>query len=334
LGMNFEGEWIEIFKAGSYPQGEFSEADIDEIVATYDPQLHEAPSTIGHPKPSEPAWGWVEAVRREGQLLLAKFRQVAPEFLQWLREGRFKKRSVRLSPHIVPGRWYLESVGWLGAMPPQVKGLADVALAAAEGELIIEFNDISDGGKEMEDKDVRALLDKQKDELEKSFAEREKRLREELTQKQEAAFSTEKQARERLEQENVKLRETLRRSDIRARLEKLLDEARITPAMLEQGLAEFCARLDDQEEVEFAQGDGGKASRQEWMFRFLGALPPVLEFREMATKERAAAAGGKTPAEFAGVTVDDERLTVHNQALALSREKGIPYEDALKQIMV
>jgi len=314
--MTIEGQWIEVFRSGSYPQGDFTEQDIDEIVETYNPQLHEAPATIGHPKPTEPAWGWVEALKREGQLLLAKFRQVAPQFQQWLREGRFKKRSVRLSPHIIPGRLYLESVGWLGAMPPQVKGLADVALSTDAGEVIIEFTNISDGGKEMDAKELQDLLDKQRAEMEASYSEREKKLREELGQKTEAAFAAERQARERIESENLKLRDAIRRKDITARLEKLQDAHKVTPGMMELGLAEFCARLDDQEEVEFSQGEGGKANALAWLMKFLEKLPAAVEFSEIATKEKAKPAGD----------LDPEKVR------EFAKAKNITYREALIQL--
>jgi hypothetical protein len=38
------GQWMEVFRAGDYgAKGKFSAADLDKIVANYDPAKHEAP---------------------------------------------------------------------------------------------------------------------------------------------------------------------------------------------------------------------------------------------------------------------------------------------------
>ena len=44
----------------------FSEADLDAIAASYDPAKLEAPLVFGHPAVSDPAFGWVKSLRREG----------------------------------------------------------------------------------------------------------------------------------------------------------------------------------------------------------------------------------------------------------------------------
>jgi hypothetical protein len=90
-----EGQWVDIFRAGNYgDKGTYTPADLDVCVANYDAASHEAPVVIGHPEHDAPAFGWVAAVRRVGDVLQAKLRQIAPEFERMLREGRFKKRSV------------------------------------------------------------------------------------------------------------------------------------------------------------------------------------------------------------------------------------------------
>ncbi|MDF5823150.1 hypothetical protein P4237_07820 [Pseudomonas aeruginosa] len=48
---------------------EFTEAILQEIAATYDPALSEAPLVIGHPKLNAPAYGWAKGLEvREGML--------------------------------------------------------------------------------------------------------------------------------------------------------------------------------------------------------------------------------------------------------------------------
>ncbi|HBE45734.1 MAG TPA: hypothetical protein DDW17_09930 [Deltaproteobacteria bacterium] len=118
--------WFEIFKAGTFTDSEgvtrtWTEEDLDTIVSRYDPSQHEAPIVIGHPKDNSPAWGWIEAIKREGGKLLAKAKDMVPEFKEMVNKGLFKKRSISLYPDLT-----LRHVGFLGATPPAVKGLADV----------------------------------------------------------------------------------------------------------------------------------------------------------------------------------------------------------------
>lgn len=140
--MNFKGfdDWIEIFRGGRQIDSEGREHDGDELiekaVSTFDPRTHEPPLVIGHPRENAPAYGWVEGlattVRDGAKVLLARFKQVVPEFVRMVEQGLFKKRSASFYPD---GR--LRHVGFLGAAPPSVKGLADIGFE--EGGIVFEF---------------------------------------------------------------------------------------------------------------------------------------------------------------------------------------------------
>jgi hypothetical protein len=137
-------EWIEIFKAGKWTdmsgvERSFSEADLDTIVSKYNPAQREAPLVLGHPKHDAPAYGWVESLKREGGKLLAKVKQVSPAFAEWVKDGRYKKKSISVYPDFT-----LRHVGFLGAMQPAVPGLADGSFAEREnpGEILsFEFGE-------------------------------------------------------------------------------------------------------------------------------------------------------------------------------------------------
>lgn len=135
---NFAGfdDWIPIFIGGTQTDSRGKEHDgdalIDKAIETYDPEHHEAPLTVGHPKNNAPAFGWVTALKKIPQkiqkgkekvnVLMAKFKQVPEEFQSAVKQGLYKKRSASFYPD---GR--LRHVGFLGAAPPAVKGLADLA---------------------------------------------------------------------------------------------------------------------------------------------------------------------------------------------------------------
>ncbi len=122
---------IEIFKAGTQTDSAgnsraWTEADLDTIASSYDPLNHEAPVCIGHPKDNAPAYGWVKSVTREGKSLFAEIGDLVGEFSDMLNLKMFKKRSISLYPDLS-----LRHIGFLGAMPPAVKGLKDFAFAEA-----------------------------------------------------------------------------------------------------------------------------------------------------------------------------------------------------------
>lgn len=136
---------LHIFRAGRHTAMSgarlaFSESDLAASAAAYDPALHEAPLVIGHPKHDMPAYGWVKAVsfsdgdEFKDASLFAVPAQVNADFADMVAAGAFKKISASFYPpnapsNPVPGVYYLRHVGFLGAQPPAIKGLAQVAFA-------------------------------------------------------------------------------------------------------------------------------------------------------------------------------------------------------------
>lgn len=122
-------DFIEIFRGGPVTdnRGRPHDGDrlIDLAVATFDPAHHEPPACVGHPTDNAPAFGWVRELKSEatakGRVLMARFGDVVPEFADLVRRGVYKKRSAAFYPD---GR--LRHVGFLGAAPPAIKGLADI----------------------------------------------------------------------------------------------------------------------------------------------------------------------------------------------------------------
>jgi hypothetical protein len=137
-------KWIELFRAGKYEQGEFTTSDLDQMVANYqpsNPEFEEAPATIGHPKGTAPAWAWFDAVKRDGNTLLGKMKDVKSEFEDMVEQRLFPKRSVGIIKR--PNGWNLQHVAFLGAKAPAVKGLADISFASDEHQVQVEFEEKS-----------------------------------------------------------------------------------------------------------------------------------------------------------------------------------------------
>jgi len=133
------GDWIEIFRGGKQIDSTGREHDgdalISKAVASFDPSYHEPPIVVGHPKDNAPAFGWVQGLKQSGSRLLAKIRDVVPEFEAIAKQGLYKKRSASFYPD---GR--LRHVGFLGAAPPAVKGLADLKFDDGEAMVTFEFS--------------------------------------------------------------------------------------------------------------------------------------------------------------------------------------------------
>jgi hypothetical protein len=122
--------WIEIFRAGDYSKagkGVITPEDLQRVVKAYDPTYHEAPVTIGHPIDNKPAFGWIDGLMADGNTLLAREKQVDPSFNEARKAGRYKKRSAAFYTDENGNITGLRHVAYLGAMPPGVKGLQDVA---------------------------------------------------------------------------------------------------------------------------------------------------------------------------------------------------------------
>lgn len=136
------------FRAMSGKVVEFTEAQLQATAAAYDPEIHAAPFVLGHPKHDDPAFGRIATMDFSDGFLFGDPDQVDPAFAEAVNSGKFNRVSLSLyepdSPNNpVPGVYYPRHLGFLGAMPPAVKGLGTVSFA--EGETgIIEFGDWSD----------------------------------------------------------------------------------------------------------------------------------------------------------------------------------------------
>lgn len=146
---------IEAFRSGRHTddQGnvhEFTDAQIEEIAAGYNPDLREAPLVVGHPAANLPAYGWVTAVRSApgaaGKVLQIDSRDVEPAFAEMVRLRRFPKRSASFYPpnhpgNPTPGKWYLRHVGFLGAQPPAVHGLKEIPQFSEPADGAVNFSE-------------------------------------------------------------------------------------------------------------------------------------------------------------------------------------------------
>lgn len=267
---------IPIFKIGTHTatngQSLTATAEfLSDVVRGYNPSNHEAPAVIGHPQDNHPAYGWVESLSFDEAkgVLYANFKQLEPQFSQMLNDGRFKKRSASFYPPEHPanptkGKPYLRHVGFLGAQPPAVKGLAD--FSDDKDCLTYEFAEIStltenDTMTEKHPDDPAQALD---------FAEREAELL-----AREAAIERREQA---IEQE--------RHQGFYDFTDDLTRTGKITPAERSPILSVLLDIDKSANTFDFSEdGICGQRSSADALKAVLNRLPPVIEFGELTASD-------------------------------------------------
>lgn len=305
-------DWIQIFKTGTHTDSNgnkktWTRADLDHIVTSYNPANHEAPVVIGHPKDNAPAYGWVEALKRDGEMLLAKPKDLVSEFVEMLRKKMFKKRSMSLYPDGT-----LRHIGFLGAMPPAVKGLPDIAFGDADAATTWEFNETKkevspmfwmdwfrkkakEEGVELEGlpapapsfseadvkRQVEDALKVERDKMTAEFAESQKKKDDDLKAREDALRAKERQAA---------------KDGIKSFCENLLKEGKLTPAVMKfgMGMENFLEQIAGIETtVEFGEGEEKKKQTLlEFMQELLAGLGKQIEFKEVATPGKEAPRSG------------------------------------------
>ncbi|MBF0291135.1 MAG: peptidase [Nitrospinae bacterium] len=144
---------LKIFRPGAHTDSTgkrvtLTEADLKKSAQAYSPATHEAPIVVGHPANDAPAFGWIGKLAFADGHLSAEPRQVNADFAELVKTGSYKKISASFympdSPtNPVPGSYYLRHVGFLGAMPPALKGLPPVNFKEEEVG-IVTFNENDD----------------------------------------------------------------------------------------------------------------------------------------------------------------------------------------------
>jgi len=344
-----DGKWIEVFRGGDYgDKGNYSRADLEAVARNYDADVHEAPICVGHPKTDAPAYGWVQELAvfaERAPVLMAKLRQVDPAFEALVKAGRFKKRSVAFYNDLGGRGLYLRHLGFLGAQPPEVKGLKSVFHDAdSKGAVEVEFNAAQAAEEEdMEIGDIKKAfgevleslgLKKRDPDLTgaatvKTFSEAE------VKAATEKAAADAKAAAEKEFAEKQKVAEAiaLHKTKIREFIERLKPLGKWIPAFEKLGLVEFMEALPGEQTIEFGEaGKKEKKSAVEIFQKFLEGLPKIVQFGELPAPAGAGVAnlGGPKFNPAAGIEMDPHSVKVAGRAEQIAAERKISFAEGLK----
>jgi hypothetical protein len=358
---------FEIFKPGRHTASsgatlDFTEDQLRAAVEAYDPSLHEAPIVVGHPRDNGPAYGWIKSLSFADGAIIAEPQQIDADFAEMVQAGRFKKRSASWylpdSPNNPkPGTLYLRHVGFLGAQPPAVKGLKEVAFSDGE-QGVVEFSDsamvtgilalmmrrmrdffIEEYGADkaqsvipdflVADIEAEARKPAEPDESETetpampAFNEGEQMTIDEL-KAQIDALTTERDA---LKADAAKAAEFAERESSLAAREAAVKDGRMLPASKKNAIDFAMALADGEAVIEFGEGDKvEKLSQREAYLRQLEVAPKVVNYGEAAPAGDAPPADMKDPTEIA----EKARDLVNK---AHTEGKALSYSEAVSQVM-
>lgn len=299
--------WIEVFKTGTHTDStgnstEYSAESLDEIAKTYNTRLassesQSAPLVKGHPKTNDPAFGWVERLARRGESLYAKIKNLNPELAGEVRQGKYRKVSIALYPDKM-----LRHIGLLGAVPPAVKGLAQVSFADDEEILVYESDELSNNYE--------------------SAAEQ---------------ADGEELKTPSLEEENLKLQREIALLRKESRLKAFRDYSNslienpegslITPSQAQElvDILEMAYSADSEfSETELETQNSPNVDK---IKRFFSGLQPVISFSEYA---RGKSIANNQDDPFSGKKVAPDRLALHRRAKEIQSDNpGLSYEEAV-----
>lgn len=364
---------IEIFKAGTRKDAHGVEItltteDLQQAVESYSPEYHEAPAVVGHPQHNHPAYGWVKRLKLDGDVLKAEFDQIDPAFAEMVEAGRFKKVSASFylanSPNNPKqGSLYLRHVGFLGAMPPAVKGLRNPEFAEGE-EGVVDFADwgqaslfsrlrewlIGKFGVEEADKALppyevdwlkedamREQLKKQLNHEQPIFNEPQPDHKGEpemsMTPEEIAALQAEnaqlKADKAKAEAEKAEAELEATKVENANFCEQLISEGKLAPVAKEAALnlLNHSATVASGGTVSFNEGESLLTVTK----AFLQAQPKIVEFAEVADPKKAAETAPDTVSY--AETDDPARIELDRKARAYMKQHNVDYATAISAVM-
>jgi len=321
-------KFFEVFKAGNYPQGKFTKAEVEELAKNYDPSFCEAPITLDHEQKG-PAYGWVENLKAEGGVLKATFKDLSDDLKEFVNQGKYKKISIEIYRELEGKKPYLKAVSFLGASIPQVKGMKAVEFKEGESDTYIFETAIEEG--EEDDSDTESLK-ATIDDLTKQVADFKEKAKKNTEIKdlksqvkdltiQLAKFRDDAAGKDELAKELKDIKDNLRTKDFNEFIDKQIETGTLTPAQKDAVFSILCD-LDNVKKFDEA------SNSIEDFKTLITAMPKQIEFGEVATKKKSTTKVD----EEKYADADEESVEIYKQAKALAKKENISFKDALLKI--
>ena len=328
---------FEIFKTGSHTSDkgitkDYSLDDLNFIAQSYDPEVQEAPIVIGHPVDSSPAYGWVDSLKVVGDRLIAKAKDLIPEFKEALSNKLYKKRSISLDSE---GK--LRHIGFLGGALPAVKGLADIQFSNDENTNTIEFSTNSSDSTLEREPDLEHKSDLElvpelssTNDLFTSFSVELESLRNSLSTLSEnfSEFSTANVSNEltNLSNQVKSITNKLDLSQFNQLLDDKVTSGNLTPALRSklESLVGFVGTYN------FSDGfESFQSKLVNHLSEFINSMPKVLYLENFAEKPNDSVS---IKDDFNGLPVNQESALIHRKALSIMKSENISYLSAVRKV--
>lgn len=339
-----EGKPFEISRVGTFRgkgggEVNLSEGVLKECAIVYNARHSKAPLVVGHPREDAPSYGWVERLEYRDGALWATAAQVNESFSEAVRTGAYGNRSASFylpsSPsNPTPGKFYLKHVGFLGAQPPAVKGLAPIEFSCDDDSLIINvpLADHSSSIAEFAETLVRRSI----------MSASEKARVVTLAGNMAATldhedFSDGAGASELVFMALAKHRaRAVQHKTNQDFAEELMHKGIIRPIEREAVVALAEKMSDDHETIEFSEGGENVKSDALTLFkRILGGRAPLVYFNEIVPGGKVMCGYGQGTAEFSmpdGLGIDTARAELHHSATAYMRANNCDYRTAVLNV--
>lgn len=318
---------FEVFKIGTHKSDkgitkDYSIDDLNFIAKSYNPEEDEAPIVVGHPVDNSPAYGWVSSleVTPDGTLVAdAPDEKLQSDFLTAVKEGRYKKRSISLTPD---GK--LRHIGFLGGAAPAVKGLADIQFSQPSST-VIEF-DLVEEDKTPESNAENQSLDSisvKIDELKKSLSDLNQSFSDNKTDDLKSKIDS-------LQSQFNDLQTKFNRDDFNSLLSDKLSQGYLTPVIKDKILSVSDYMESQNFSTDFSQDKFNKEVRG-LLKDLIGSFPKLVHFENFAEKPEHD--DKSIDDDFSGFSVDAESKALHKKALNLMKKDSISYIAAVKSLI-
>ncbi len=233
----FEINDVEIFSTGTWNNDKYMRKDLDDIVYSFSRVGFRPPIKLGHKdKSGGPAFGWVKALRRKGDKLVADFMDISKTMFDAIKGRKFDTVSSEIFWDLERNgkkfRRVLKAVALLGAETPAVSGLAplrSVVLSLPEDGFEGVYS-YSIHPKEWNMDQIEELTDKV-EALEKGLEEAN--VAKEAAEAERDDFKAGKKKKAKLEESEEKLKEAAEAAE---KLQEELDDAKSSLTEAEEEL--------------------------------------------------------------------------------------------------
>lgn len=353
---------VEVFRPGTFramngQEYTFSEQDVAAMVASYDAENAPAPVVVGHPQHDDPAFGWARGFEiNDDGTLVADLGDLAPEFVQAVEEGRYRKISMKFfspdaSNNPVPGSYYPRHVGFLGGAAPAVSGLAPVQFSDADATDLIEISFslseatestagimrrvreffIAQFGLEAADQAVPEYHIRWIEQA----GETSEDVTPEFTNTEEIEMTGNADDLKRRAAELDKRERKLRDAENAAFADGLVDQGKLLPVQRD-GVVALLGELSGQLENEISFSDAGEGKTRDpasLLRDILSAQPEIVPQGEIDLGEDPAGGSQIAFANPDGLNVDRDDLALHQRAVTYQNQNpGTAYIDAVAAV--